>query len=209
MNNFFRNYFQTIVNPSKAFKNVLTGNYFKNGFLYMLIPAIGYQIMYILLKLGNGAPSTFTPWLNISKENYYYYNQFLIVPSLLLSWFFASAVMQVLARCMNGTGTFEQTLALTGLSVSVAMWATLFHDLAMSFCSAAGFINAAQHEIAMNTPTIWRTILWICFAVYFFAFLVLFYKTVRAVHQLNGIRSFIIGTIGFILFQIVFLVFNR
>jgi hypothetical protein len=79
----------------------------------------------------------------------------------------------------------------------------------MSFCSAAGFINAAQHEIAMNTPTIWRTILWICFAVYFFAFLVLFYKTVRAVHQLNGIRSFIIGTIGFILFQIVFLVFNR
>ena len=209
MNRFFRNYARTAFRPAAAFADVLEGPYFRDGFLYMGIPLVLYTLMYVLLNLGGGAPSTFAPWLNIPKESYYFYNQFLLAPSLLLAWFSAAALVQVLARAFRGTGAFEQTLSILGLSTSVAMWGTLLHDLLMAFFSAVRVIDARQHEIAMNTPTVWRAILWACFAVYFAAFFILYGKSVRAVHGLSAVRSGLIGAAGFILFQLVFVIFNR
>jgi hypothetical protein len=209
MSRFFRNYARTAVHPTAAFTNVLEASYVRDGFLYMSIPLVLYTLMYVLLNLGGGAPSTFTPWLNIPKERYYFFNQFLLAPSLVLAWFAAAALVQVLARAFRGKGTFEQTLSILGLSTSVAMWGTLLHDLLMSFFSAVRVIDARQHEIAMNTPTVWRTVLWICFAIYFAAFLVLYSKSVRVVHGLSVARSALIGAAGFVLFQLVFAIFNR
>jgi hypothetical protein len=206
---FFENYLRTFYNPSRSFSDVLSGNYFRDGFLFMLIPLVLYTLMYIMLYLGNGAPSTFTPWLNIPTEHYYFYNQFLVAPSMLLAWFASAAFLQVISHSANGTGTFEQTLAILGLSISVAMWSTLLHDLMMSFLSAIHLIDAKEHEIAMNSPTIWRTVLWICFSVYLIAFTSLFYKTVRVVHELGRWKSFLIGMLTFFLFQGIFLIFNR
>ena len=37
----------------------------------------------------------------------------------------------------------------------------------MIFLSAAGVIDASQPEIAMNSAAIFRTILWICYSIYF------------------------------------------
>ena len=209
MKKFIRIYFQTFYKPTKAFESLLQGKYFRAGFMYMLIPLVLYTLMYIMLYLGNGAPSTFTPWLNIPKESYYLWNQFLIAPSMLLAWFAAAAYMQVVSHAINGKGAFEATLSLTGLSISVAMWSTLLHDLLMSFFSMIKVIDARQHEIAMNTPTVWRAILWTCFAIYFLAFPALFYKTVRKVHGLGRAGSLFIAITGFMLFQLIFLIFNR
>lgn len=50
----------------------------------MLIPLVFYPLMYDFLYQGGGAPSTFTPWLNITRENYYFYNQFLLAFGLLM-----------------------------------------------------------------------------------------------------------------------------
>lgn len=209
MNRFFRNYARTAFRPASAFGDVLAGDYVRDGFLYMAIPLVLYTLMYVLLNLGGGAPSTFTPWLNIPKARYYFYNQFLLAPSLLLAWFSAAALVQVLSRGWRGRGSFEQTLSILGLSTSVAMWGTLLHDLLMAFFSAVRVIDARQHEIAMNTPTVWRTILWACFAVYFAAFFILYGKSVRAVHGLSAVRSALVGAAGFVLFQLVFVIFNR
>jgi hypothetical protein len=209
MKKFIRIYFQAFYRPTAAFASVLQGNYFKDGFRYMLIPLVLYTLMYVMLYLGNGAPSTFTPWLNIPKESYYFWNQFLVAPSMMLAWFTATAYMQAVSRSMKGTGHFEETLSLSGLSISVAMWSTLLHDLLMSFFSMIKVIDARQHEIAMNTPTVWRAILWSCFAIYFFAFPALFYRTIRTVHGLGRAASLFTAITGFILFQLIFLVFNR
>jgi hypothetical protein len=165
--------------------------------------------MYILLTIADGAPSTLTPWLNISKENYYAVNRFLLAPSMLICWFTATSFIQVTAKLLDGAGTFEQTLTTISLSISISMWGALIHDLPMSFLSATGVLNASQHEIAMNSPTIFRTLLWIFYSVYFVSFLVLFPLSVRIVHKLSWLRSILIGTLAFIIFQIIFLVFNR
>jgi ABC-type microcin C transport system permease subunit YejB len=128
---------------------------------------------------------------------------------MIMSWLLSASVIQILSKWSKGTGSFEQTLAVIGLSISIAMWGTLVHDLAMSFFSAIQVIDARQHEIAMNSPTIWRTLLWISILIYLAAFLLLFSKAVRAVHKISVTASTGIGIAGFITFQLVFLIFNR
>jgi hypothetical protein len=165
--------------------------------------------MYIFLTIGDGAPSVFTPWLNIPKENYYAINRFLLAPSMIMSWFLAAVVIQILSRWAKGSGSFEQTLSVIGLCISVAMWGTLVHDLIMSSLSAARIIDARQHEIAMNSPTVWRTLLWISITIYLVAFLLFFSKAVKAVHKIPTGKATLIGLSGFLVFQLVFVLFNR
>jgi len=209
-NTFWSYYLNTFIRPQRIFNTFITDSRsFRFGFQYMLIPMAGYTLMYIFLTIGNGAPSVFTPWLNIPRENYYAVNRFLLVPSMIMSWLLAASVIQILSRWFKGSGTFEQTLAVIGLSISVAMWGTLVHDLIMSSLSAVRIIDARQHEIAMNTPTIYRTLLWISMAAYLFAFLLLFSKGVTATQKISTGKAVLIGLCGFLVFQLVFIVFNR
>lgn len=205
-----RNYFLVFVHSNEAFKRLLSyPSRMMLVWIYVSITAFLYTLMYVFLTIAEAAPSTFTPWLNISKENYYYYNQFLLVPSLFLCWILASGFVQILSRVFNGKGTFEETFILLGVSVSVAMWPTLIHDLTTSFLSAIHVMDAREHELAMNTPTIWRAILWICMAAYVVLFIALFSRSVRVSQKISVRNSVLVGTFGFILFQIVFLIFNR
>jgi hypothetical protein len=207
---FLKTYLQTIVNPGKTFKELLNNEKsFSLGFAFIMIPIVAYTLMYIFLTIGKGAPSVLTPWLNIPKDDYYSINRFLLAPSMILCWITASAVIQILTRIFNGAGTFEQTLTIIALSISISMWGGLIHDLPMSLLSAVGVIDARQHEIDMNSPTIFRTLLWICYSIYFIAFLTLFPLAVKVVHKLTITKSIVIGWIGFILFQIIFFIFNR
>lgn len=125
-----KDYLLTIYRPVESFNRLLAKpNYFSLGFLYILIPIAGYTLMYIFLTIGNGAPSVFTPWLNIPKDDYYAVNRFLLAPSMIMCWVVATSCIQILARLAGGKGSFEQTLAAIALSVSVAMWGGLFSVL--------------------------------------------------------------------------------
>jgi hypothetical protein len=81
-------YLRTIISPKKSFEKILaTDDYLKLSFIYILIPIAAYTLMYVFLTIANGAPSVFTPWLNIPKEKYYSINRFLLAPSMLICWF--------------------------------------------------------------------------------------------------------------------------
>lgn len=203
-------YFRTIFRPKQSFESLLNkSNYFQLSFLYILIPIVGYTLLYIFLTIAHGAPSAFTPWLNIPKENYYAANRFILAPSMLLCWLVAAAFVQITGKLSGSKGTFEQTMAVLALSISMAMWGSLIHDLPMSFLSAVGIIDAKQHEIAMNSPTIFRTLLWVAYSIYTLAFLILFSISVRTVHKLSVIKSIVTGFVAFAIFQGLFFVFNR
>jgi Yip1 domain len=207
---FISEYLKAIYKPRKVLEELIVrDDLIKYGFIYMAIPIAAYTLMYIFLTIGHGAPSVFTPWLNIPKESYYAVNRFLLLPSMLICWFTATSFIQISSRGLGGVGTFEQTLVCIALSISIAMWGALIHDLPMSFMSAIGVIDAKQHEIDMNSPTIFRTLLWICYSVYFLAFFILFTLSVKVVHKLGWLTSFGIGSLAFIIFQLIFLIFNR
>lgn len=210
MKDLLRYYRLTFTRPAKGFKELINDNrHLQFGFYYMLIPIAGYTLMYIFLTIAGGAPSVFTPWLNIPKDQYYSINRYLLAPSMLLCWIMAASSIHLFSRFLGGKGSFEQTLAVTALSISVAMLAGLVHDLPMSFFSAINVIDAKQHEIDMNTPTIWRILLWTCYSVYFMAFFCLFSIMTKQVQQLKWPAAIFCGVAGFIIFQLLFFVFNR
>jgi hypothetical protein len=205
-----RNYMLAFVKPERGLRNIIQQpGARKFALICVSSTAALYTLMYVFLTVADASPSVFTPWLNISKENYYYYNQFLVAPSLFLCWIVASGFIQSMSYAFNGRGAFKNTLSLTGVSISIAMWPTLVHDLSTSFLSAIYVMDAQEHELAMNTPTVWRTLLWICVSIYLALFLILFTKTVKVTQKIGSTQSALIGVSAFIVFQIVFLIFNR
>lgn len=177
------------------------------SFFAVLITAILYTFVYVFLIIGGGQP--FKPWLDIPLDVYYRYNVFFCAPSMFLGWILAAGLVHVLARIATGTGNFEQTLAVFGFGLSIASWTTGLHDVLTSFLGATGAISQRVYETALNSDTIWRTILWIQMAAYLVAFLYLFYVGVRVVYNLNKWVSFLLGSVAFIAYQAFFLIFNR
>lgn len=49
----------------------------------------------------------------------------------------------------------------------MAAWSTLIHDLTDGFLGAIGVIDMKAYELALNSPTVWRNLLWTLFAIYF------------------------------------------
>lgn len=203
-------YLNAFIRPQRTMNQLISDpRRLRFGIYFISIPAVLYIFVYIFLHAGGGAPSVFTPWLNISKANYYYYNQFLTAPSFYMSWIMAAGVSQLLGRLFGSKSSFEDMLAVFGLGAAVAMWGTMLHDLVMSFLGAMHVISLPQHEIDMNSPTIWRTIIWTCMVIYLVWFLVMFSKGVRAAQKLKPASAILVGTTAFIIFQLVFLIFNR
>ncbi|MGC4119558.1 MAG: YIP1 family protein [Myxococcales bacterium] len=210
MSAFVANYARAFVAPRPAFEALLADERrLALGAAYVAVPAALYTLMYVMLTLGHGAPSSFAPWLNIAREDYYAANRFLAAPSMFMCWILAAGVVQILSHLVGGKGRFEDCLAVLGLSIAVAMWATLGHDLVMSFLGAIHVIDAQEHERAMNTPTVWRTLIWTLMIAYLAWFLVLFSKAVGAAHKLGRAPAIALGVTGFAVFQTVYFIFNR
>lgn len=203
-------FWRAFAKPSTAYAELTSGKgSVRRAIYYMLIPIIGYTVMYVFLTIGHGAPSVFTPWLNISLESYYAVNRLLLAPSLFIAWLTATGVIWLLAGSQEVEPDFGKLLSSIGLAISISMCAGLLHDLPMSFLSAIGVLDARQHEADMNSDTVWRTLLWIAYGIYFLLILIHFPIAVKTATGMGGLRSRLTGWTGFIIFQLIFLVFNR
>lgn len=210
MNSFGDYYLAAIRRPRGTFNSLMSDRHrLRFGVLALLIPATGYTLVYVFLSAGGGAPSSFMPWLAIPAEDYFFYNQFLLLPSMFTCWILAAGVAQLLSRPFSGKGSFEDNLAVFGFSISIASLASLLHDLPSSFLGAIDIIDLREFEIALNSPTIQRTILWIFYGLYLILFLILFPKGVGAAQRMQRGPTILIGVLAFFVYQGFFLIFNR
>lgn len=207
-NVFFNMYTGTLLRPQRTF-NAITGSqsHLSKGFFAVLIMATVYTCVYIFLIFGGGQP--FKPWLDIPLDKYYRYNVFFCGPSMFLGWILASGVVHSLSRLITVTGTFEQIMTLFGFGIGIASWSTGIHDWITSFLGAVHIIDQRQYELMLNSPTIWRVLLWIQMAAYVIWVVLLFSKAVRSVYKVSIIHAFFLGTLGFFVYQLFFLIFNR
>jgi hypothetical protein len=208
MRSFFSYYLSSIKRPSDTFNELLSDERrFRFGFFAILIQVTVNTLVYLFLIFGGGEP--YKPWLPIAPEDYYNYNVFSLAPSMLLGWILASGVVQILSRFFSGSGSFENTVAVLGFGIGIAAWTTGFHDLLTSFLGGVHIINQHNYETALNSPTIWRTLLWIQFGLYLICFLLLFTIGIKTVHRIKRGQAFILAFAGFICYQLFFLIFNR
>ena len=207
----FKNYyFGTFLSPRNTFNALLTDERrVKFGLLAISINAVLYTLVYIFLTIGNGAPSAFEPWLAVPKEVYYYYNRFWLFPSMLGCWILAAGVAHLLSRLVSGKGSFEDTLSVFGFGITIATFFALLHDLTDAFLGAVGVLDLRWYEVALNSPTIWRTILWILYSTALILLFVRLIQGVRAAERIKPGHALVIGTIAAIVYQGMFLVFNR
>lgn len=205
---FLKYYIGIVVKPDSTLEELITDTRkLKFGFYSVSITAILYTFVYIFLILGGGQP--FKPWLDIPLETYYRYNVFFCAPSMFLGWILSAGVIHSLSRLITSNGTFEQSLAGFAFGIGIASWTTGIHDLLTSFLGGINLISQRHYEIALNSPTIWRTLLWIQMIAYLIWFVILFSKSVKAVYRLTTVQSILLGTFGFLIYQLFFFIFNR
>lgn len=203
-------YLGTILRPRRTF-DALVGDsrQLRFGLFALSINAVLYTLVYVFLSIGGGAPSSFTPWLAIPVDRYYYYDQFMLAPSMFGACILAAAVGYLLSRPFSGRGSFDATLAVFGFAVSIACLASLAHDLPETAVGALGFLDFRQYEVALNSPTIWRTILWVFYSLSILWFLVLFPVGIRAAQRIRRGPAVLVGVLAYVLYQGVFVIFNR
>lgn len=207
---FWRIYRRAFVHPRRALEELAASpQALTIGAKALLLTAALYTLMYGFLTLGGAAPSSFAPWLAIPKELYYRYNTLLLAPSMFVCWLLAASVGHLLARAWGGRGSFERTAAAMGISISLASWTTLVHDLTGSMLGALHVIDARAHEVAMNGPTFWRGLILTLFVLYAAAFLYMFATSIAVSQWLSRTKSVALGTLSFIVYQGMFFVFNR
>lgn len=208
MNSFFQLYRQAFFKPNQAFTELLTHpKALAYGFFAVCIQAVLYTFVYIFLILGGG--QAFKPWLNISVDAYYKFNVFFCAPSMFLAWILAAGVVFVAAKIWKLKGSFEHILALFGFGIGTASWSTGLHDLSTSFLGAIHVINQRAYEVQLNSPGIWRNLLWMQMIMYLVWFVFLFSFAIKKIYFTNRLKSFVLGFVGFITYQLFFLIFNR
>jgi hypothetical protein len=207
----FRNYLLgTLLHPDKTFDLLISDHRkLKLGLFAICLNALAYTLVYIFLTIGGGAPSSIAPWLAIPKDVYYFYNRFLLAPSMFGCWILAAGVAHLLSHLFSGKGSFEDTLSSFGFGITIATFIALLHDLTDSFLGAIGLLDLRWYEVALNTPTIWRTILLTLYSIALMLLLVLMIKGVRSSQKIRLGPAILIGTVSAIIYQGVFLVFNR
>lgn len=208
MMTFANYYWLAVIRPGEAFEKLKAeNNSLRFSVAAVFITAVLYTFVYVFLIFGGGQP--YKPWLDIPLETYYRYNVFFCAPSMFLGWILAAGVVHTLSRLVTTTGTFEQTLCVFGFGISIASWTTGIHDVLTSFLGAIHVINQHDYELALNSPTIWRTLLWIMMIAYLFWFIFLFTKGTKQVYSVKSWQAAILGTTGFIIYQFFFFIFNR
>jgi hypothetical protein len=205
---FIAYYLGVFTRPGRAFEALMADQRrLKFGLIALSINAVLYNFVYIFLFFGGGQP--FKPWLAIPLEEYYRYNMLFLAPSMFMCWILSAGVAQLLSHLFSGKGSFEDNLSVFGFGIGVASWSTLFHDLLTSFLGAVHIINQRAYEVALNSPTIWRTILWILMIAYVIWFPILFYKGVTAAQRIRRASAILVSILAFVVYQLLFFVFNR
>lgn len=203
-------YFSVIIRPRRTFDALMTDNRrLRFGLYALLINVVLYTLVYVFLTIGGGAPSSFKPFLAIPLDSYYYYDQFILAPSMFAGWILAAGVAQLLSRPFSGKGSFEDNLSVFGFAIGIASLASLLHDFTDTLLGAVGVLDLRAYEVMLNSPTIWRTILWILYGLSFILFVVLFPKATGAAQRIRRGPAILIGILSFVVYQGVFLIFNR
>jgi Yip1-like protein len=203
-------YLGTLLRPLQTFDTLIADSRrLRFGLMAITLNAILYTLVYVFLWSSGGAPSSFTPWLAVPRNVYYFYNQFWLAPSMFGCWILAAGVTHLLSHVFAGKGSFEDTLSVFGFGITIATFFALLHDLTDSFLGAIGVLDLNWYEAALNSPTIWRTILLTLYTIALVMLLVLLIKGVRSAQRIKLGPAIFIGFVAFIVYQGTFFIFNR
>lgn len=178
------------------------------GLRDLLLIGIAYSLAIVLLALGNVGPGM-ASWLAIPTEEYFHWEPLFTIPVIFLSGILAAAVMHLLARWVGGTGSFEDTVALTGPATAWATLCTLIPDAVIGLMLIAGVIDPALWMADIVRPSLTLVVIWVYLLIYVAAFSMAYPMVARLAHGLPAGRARMAGWLAFLVYQTILLVFIR
>ena len=203
-------YFGTVFRPRDCF-NALMGDArrLRYGIIALAINAQLYTLLYVFLSLGGGAPSSMKPWLAISADSYYEYDEFFLAPSMFICWILAAGLAQLFSRPASGKGSFEDMLSVLGFAISIPCLPALLVDLPQAFLGAFGLIDLRQVEARIGSPGLWHEIVMLLYSLSICWSAVLFCVGVRSAQRIARRTAIVVGLFAYLVYELVFVVFNR
>ena len=114
----------TIIKPNDTFNRLVSdAKKLNQSFRAILLISVLYTLTVIGLAII-GADISTPAWMSIPADEYYFWEIFFAMPVVILGWIMAAGVAQLLSKWFGGSGTFEGTLAVLGLAVTIPMFVT-------------------------------------------------------------------------------------
>lgn len=180
----------------------------RRGLLALAGIGVAYAICMLLLALGEVGPGP-APWLVIPRETYFYWESTFILPVIFLGGLLAAATLHLLARALGGSGSFDDTMALVGVSVALSTLWTVLPDTVVGLLLIGGVIDPALWMQAISEPGWVLALIWVYLLAYLASFLWSFRVVAHAVYALRGYRALLAGWTSFAVYQLFLYVFIR
>jgi hypothetical protein len=178
------------------------------GFLAVLTVGLGYAVTIAGIAWSGGIASP--PWLVIPQAEYFTWEVLFVAPVTVLCWVLAGGVIYLLSKPFGGRGTFDDTLAVLGFAVAFATFISLIPDAIRALLTSLGVMSRAAWEQAISQPgTPDFVVLWAEIVAYTLALLCLFAVSVGWSQRLRRWRAIVVGIVGAVLYQGVYLIFIR
>jgi hypothetical protein len=194
---FLRDQVNFIRSPSSTLKRLAADSRaLRVGFRNALAIAILYEGALLLWAWGADGV-TLPAFLRIPDQQYYFYELIFLIPLFIVTWLLASAIAYVLAKALNGSGSYDALLGGFGLTMAVSAYFTLIPDYIQGFPWTTGLVPFQQYQEVTG-----RGILFIMVGLYILAYtlshIVLYSMTVRHTQGLGKFKSSLIGLISFL-----------
>ena len=180
----------------------------RRGLVALGTYALGYALCLLLLALGGARPGA-APWLAIPTADYFLWESLFIAPVIVCGGVLAAALAHLIALALGGRGTFEDTMALIGVSTAFASLTTLVPDTVVALLLCAGIVDSAAWMTAITSATPTLAVVWGYLALYLVAFGIGYPAAARVAHRLPRGRARLVGWTSFAVYQTLLYVFVR
>lgn len=164
--------------------------------LFGSVYTLGVSLAYALDHRPYGVPLL----LRIPIEVYYLYEAFFLLPVTLCTWVMFAGLVRLLALACQGKGSFEDTLAVTGLPF-VSLIAFMFiPDVLVDYALPAVIKSHALFARVINPARLVAASLWLLW---------LHVLAVRAVQQVTTRRALAITTVAYVPYMAITMTYMR
>lgn len=176
---------------------------------WLVFVAAGYSVgVAYVLSLAHAQPMP-EPYLRIPDSSYFLWGTLFYGPVIIAAWLLTASFMFLLAQIARGGPEFDGLMRGSALATAMGTSATLLPDLLTSPLRALGVINESAWESSVVHHGGWFFVLWAAMLLYVALFLVTYPIAVKLASHLTWWKSFLIGSVGFIVFQGLEFIFIR
>ena len=170
------------------------------GLYTILLFGSSYTLAVIGAYLSRHLPYGIPLALRIPIDRYYAYEAFFLLPVTIATWVMFAGLVQLLARAFRGGGSFEDTLAATGLPFVALIAFMLLPDIVVDYLLPESVKSASVFARLINPARLTAASLWL---------LVLHVIAVRAVQRLSLLKSAVITAIAYVPYMGITMTYMR